>query len=729
MALFRNRKSRSIKASIEPSVSVEDGNEGHKPRSIKQLRLTRDKTTKSLGDERHSKGFAVLYIQRQRSLYPHSIPSSRKGTPVNKAPPSHNMQPPRAGTPANMAPPSGIYMAPPSGTYMAPLPQTGTPTNMAPSYAPPPAPNQAWTGIQPAVLHKMPVPNNDTDGDTDKFSVMTLKFEVPLNHQAPAKGETLVLHAELVYGSKGSERGAAPVVKHEWKRILGAKPFLLFLCGGPGDGNSHRRIPLLNHFALRRGYQVLYVDYRGTGRSYPISPSYIAVNNPNKAAADAEAQRKANYLALFRQDNIVRDLEAIRLCLTNIIAQSSVAAPPPSTSASGSKTAALAAKSSKTKHASKTAKPSKPVTQPAPAPAAPVAPPQPVKWTLVGQSFGGWIALTYLSFLPESLAGVYLSAGLAPVGAGAPDFVYAALAQRIAQRNEAYYARYPDDVWHVKQIVAHLDAASSSSSTTSNGGYAVKLPGDARLRLTAQAFMTLGRAFGAASAVIAPGPPTSKTTPDAYDALHQLVERASFDIANYNVLSDGALVLAAALFAGGFRLHERPLYGVLHEAIYCDGPGYSSSWSAQRILLTHFPAGQFVWTDPSFSATKPSPAITAAVMNDGTAKLYFSGEMVLPAMVPAPLRSTANALARKADWPALYDSSALAANRCGVTVRAVAYADDMYVDLELARRAAAGIRGAQVLEAWNGWKHGAIKEADKTVAVLEALFDGKPLPV
>lgn len=717
---------------MEPSVSVEDGKEGHKPRSIKQLRLTRDKTTRSVGDERHSKGFAVLYIQRQRSFYPRNMASSRKGTPVNKAPPSHNMQPPRSGTPANMAPPPRTGTPP---VYMASPSRTGTPTNLAPSYAPPPAaPNQAWTGIQPAVLHKMPVPNNDTDGNTDKFSAMTLKFEVPLNHQAPVKGETLVVHAELVFGSKGSERSAAPVVKHEWKRILGAKPFLLFLCGGPGDGNSHRRIPLLNHFALRRGYQVLYVDYRGTGRSHPISANYIAVNNPNEAAAEAEAWNKANYLALFRQDNIVRDLEAIRLCLTNIIAQSSIAPPPPSTSASGSKpTAAPAAKSSKnTKH--KTAKPSsKPAAtqKPPAAPAAPVAPPkpQPIKWTLVGQSFGGWIALTYLSFLPESLAGVCLSAGLAPVGAGGPDAVYAALSQRVAQRNEAYYARYPGDVWNVKQIVSHLDAASSSGG--GGGGYVLELSGGARMRLTAQAFMTLGRAFGAASAVVGPAAPVaSSKTPDAYDKLHQLVESISNDITNYKQLSRDTLKAAAAMFAGGFRLHERPLYGVLHEAIYCDGPGSSSSWSAQRILLTQFPGGQFVWTDPSFSLAKPNPttATAAQIFNDPAAKLYFSGEMILPSMVPPPLRSTAHALARKADWPPLYDAAALAANRCGVQVRAVAYADDMYVDVDLARRAAAGIGGAYVVEAWNGWQHGAIKEADKTVAVLEALFDGKALP-
>ena len=37
------------------------------------------------------------------------------------------------------------------------------------------------------------------------------------------------------------------------------------------------------------------------------------------------------------------------------------------------------------------------------------------KWTLLGQSFGGFVALNYLSFFPEGLKEVFLTGGLAPL--------------------------------------------------------------------------------------------------------------------------------------------------------------------------------------------------------------------------------------------------------------------------------------------------------------------------
>jgi pimeloyl-ACP methyl ester carboxylesterase len=48
------------------------------------------------------------------------------------------------------------------------------------------------------------------------------------------------------------------------------------------------------------------------------------------------------------------------------------------------------------------------------------------KWTILGQSFGGFCALTYLSFYPEGLKEVFLTGGLAPL-VDHPDPVYNAL--------------------------------------------------------------------------------------------------------------------------------------------------------------------------------------------------------------------------------------------------------------------------------------------------------------
>ena len=52
--------------------------------------------------------------------------------------------------------------------------------------------------------------------------------------------------------------------------------------------------------------------------------------------------------------------------------------------------------------------------------------PEDQKWTILGQSFGGFCALTYLSFYSEGLKDVFLTGGLAPL-VDHPDPVYEAL--------------------------------------------------------------------------------------------------------------------------------------------------------------------------------------------------------------------------------------------------------------------------------------------------------------
>lgn len=52
--------------------------------------------------------------------------------------------------------------------------------------------------------------------------------------------------------------------------------------------------------------------------------------------------------------------------------------------------------------------------------------PEDRKWTILGQSFGGFCAINYLSFYPEGLKEVFLAGGLAPL-VDSPDKVYEAL--------------------------------------------------------------------------------------------------------------------------------------------------------------------------------------------------------------------------------------------------------------------------------------------------------------
>ena len=58
-------------------------------------------------------------------------------------------------------------------------------------------------------------------------------------------------------------------------------------------------------------------------------------------------------------------------------------------------------------------------------------------------------------------------------------------------------------------------------------------------------------------------------------------------------------------------------------------------------------------------------------------------------------------------------------------MRAVAYKQDMYVDLELSREAAEKVGGCEVIVCPEGrWGHGSIKEVGRTGRVLGWLFDG-----
>ncbi len=93
--------------------------------------------------------------------------------------------------------------------------------------------------------------------------------------------------------------------------------------------------------------------------------------------------------------------------------------------------------------------------------------PEDRKWTILGQSFGGFCAITYLSFHSEGLKEVFTTGGLAPL-VSHPDPVYAATVRqssfllrstkayfcedRVIKRNKIYYEKYPQDIKRVGPI-------------------------------------------------------------------------------------------------------------------------------------------------------------------------------------------------------------------------------------------------------------------------------------
>ena len=90
------------------------------------------------------------------------------------------------------------------------------------------------------------------------------------------------------------------------------------------------------------------------------------------------------------------------------------------------------------------------------------------RWSVLGQSFGGFCVTTYLSIAPEGLREAFLTGGLPPLGRPVDD-VYRATYERVLERNRRYYERYPADRERVRELRLRIDAGD------------VRLPGGDRL--------------------------------------------------------------------------------------------------------------------------------------------------------------------------------------------------------------------------------------------------------
>src|SRR3954466_9318124 len=87
------------------------------------------------------------------------------------------------------------------------------------------------------------------------------------------------------------------------------------------------------------------------------------------------------------------------------------------------------------------------------------------RWSVLGQSFGGFCALHYLSVAPEGLREVFFTGGLPPVARPVDD-VYRATYATMLERNRRYYARYPQDRDRVRSL---HERAAAGELTLPNG--------------------------------------------------------------------------------------------------------------------------------------------------------------------------------------------------------------------------------------------------------------------
>lgn len=254
-------------------------------------------------------------------------------------------------------------------------------------------------------------------------------------------------------------------------------------------------------------------------------------------------------------------------------------------------------------------------------------------WSILGQSFGGFCALRYLSAAPQGLHHVLITGGIPSLWRPADD-VYRATFRRVVDKNRQYYQRYPGDAVRVRAIVDHLLQKPAA------------LPGGGVL--SAQRFLQLGLQFGMS---------------DGFENVHYLLEEAFVaaqdgrPLLNWNFLNRVEQAL---------NFDSNPLYALLQEACYTQA--CASQWSAQRVM------GEF----PEFAL-------------QGTDPVLFTGEMVFPWMFDAyaqlqPLKAAADILAQTDAWPALYDLERLSQNT--VPVAAAVYYDDMYVHREFSEETA-----------------------------------------
>jgi pimeloyl-ACP methyl ester carboxylesterase len=288
------------------------------------------------------------------------------------------------------------------------------------------------------------------------------------------------------------------------------------------------------------------------------------------------------------------------------------------------------------------------------------------QWTVLGQSYGGFCALTYLSFAPHGMAAALIAGGLGPLEATA-DEVYAATYRAVEAKNALFHQAFP-------AARAQVDAVAEQIRR-----HAVQLPDGSPL--TIERFQAVGIALGQRSTA---------------SSLAFLLEEAFVDGLSGRQLSDTFLAGAwqQLSFAPG------PLYAVIHEAIYSHGA--PTRWAAQRVRHDF----------PQFSPDADP--------------LLLTGEMIYPWMFdvdPAlrPLQETADALAERS-WSPLYDLNVLASN--DVAVAAALYTDDMYVDATLSRRTAAQVKGVRLWET-NAYEHDGLRETADVVDRLIRMARGE----
>lgn len=347
-------------------------------------------------------------------------------------------------------------------------------------------------------------------------------------------------------------------------------PLLVFFQGGPGGAGPRPLNATTEGWIAEaiKHFRVILPDQRGTGRSNRVDASVMMRISKDVGGAEATAQQ-VNYLRKFLADSIIRDFEHLRLTEFN-----------------GR------------------------------------------KWTILGQSYGGFLTLSYLSFFSAGVAAAFTTGGIPHVPADATE-VYEHTFPRMLTRSEEYYQRYPQDQ---ERVSALADRLAHESVSLPNGD-----------PLTVERLQRLGVGFG-----MKPG----------YEKVHWILDEAFVDgdgsVSKDSPLSDEFLtdVMNAT--------SSHPLYWPLQEFIYADGELKEPiRWAGQRVRERY---QQF--------STDARP-------------LIFTGEVMFPWMFEQeqalqPFKPAMDVLMESTMFGTVYDAAQLERN--DVPLHSAVYFNDLYVD-------------------------------------------------
>lgn len=338
------------------------------------------------------------------------------------------------------------------------------------------------------------------------------------------------------------------------------------------------------------------------------------LSSPVSAAslAHLSSEEQAQYLSHFRSDNIIRDAELLRAKLS------------------------------------------------------PDAP-----WSILGQSFGGFCVLRYLSASPEGVKAAFITGGVPSLTRNAQE-VYQATYHRVMAKNQDFFERFSDARALTNALAEYISEHEVFLATGE--------------QLTVEMLQLLGINLG-----MEQGP----------ESLYYLLEQALIETAQGIKVNP----LFLHQFSQFLDYNTNPIFALLHESIYCQHK--ASHWAAhkEREYFTQFNYQR-------------------------GADLFFTGEMVYPWMFQQfkqlqPLKQAAEILAAKSDWPMLYDLEVLKNNP--VPVSAAIYSEDMYVEMRYSLETSKQV-GAFKYWLTSEYEHNGIRmDGERVLDKLIALSDGTVL--